>query len=267
MKKIFFSAILFASCTISPRITVSNVGNNNNLQITDGKMYATAYMQRAAEYRALCLQAFNIAHLRVDEILSKKTDKPKAIITDIDETILNNSAYEVHQLLQGKDYEYASWLQWTTMANADTIPGAADFLKYASAKGLEIFYITNRSEKEREATLKNLQKFSLPNADNAHLFLMQNTSSKEQRRNAVEANHSVEMLLGDNLGDFSFLFDKKTESERIKNVNATANDYGNRFIVLPNPVYGDWELDLYGYNYSLSSSQKDSIIKASLSGY
>jgi predicted secreted acid phosphatase len=75
------------------------------------------------------------------------------------------------------------------------------------------------------------------------------------------------MLLGDNLGDFSFLFDKKSTDERTQNVNAVEREFGNRFIILPNPVYGDWESALYNYNFSLTPSQKDSVIKATLNGY
>src|SRR5665213_1700017 len=178
MKQISIILLLFAaSCTIAPRISVSNTGSNANVVI-DGKLFATAYQQRAAEYRALCYQAYNIAHQRVDEIVRETTEKPKAIITDIDETVLDNSAYEAHQTLQGKDYSSDSWYEWSSMMRADTVPGSANFFKYASSKGIEIFYVTNRGEKERNVTLKNLQKFNFPNADDSHLFPLQNTSSK-----------------------------------------------------------------------------------------
>ena len=272
MKKIFFILFLFAaSCTVAPHVSVSNVGNNNNISngylVTNGKLFATAYLQRAAEYRALCFQAFNIAHQRVDEIILTKTEKPKVIITDIDETILDNSAYEAHQTLQGKGYESDSWYEWSSMIKADTVPGSLSFLQYASSKGIEIFYITNRGERERNFTIKNLQKFNFPNSDSSHLFALQNTSSKEVRRQGIAANHTIVMLMGDNLGDFSSLFDKKSSDERKVDVNSVAPEFGNRFIVLPNPVYGDWESSLYKYNYSLTEAQMDSVIKASLHSY
>ncbi len=268
MKKFSTLLLFISSCTIAPRVTVSNVGNNTAGNIvTDGKLYATAYQQNAAEYRALCYQAYNIARLRIDENITEPSQKPKAIVTDIDETILNNSAYEAHQTLQGKDYESDSWYEWSSKVAADTVPGSLNFLKYASSKGIEIFYITNRSKSENNFTLKNLQKFNFPNADSAHLFPVQNTSSKEMRRQTIAATHSIVMLLGDNLGDFSSLFDKKTSYQRNQNVNAVADEFGKRFIALPNPVYGDWEASLYNYNYSLSAAQKDSVIKASLHSY
>lgn len=270
MKKTSFIFLIFvSSCTIAPRVTVSNVGNNssNSNVVVDGKIFATVYQQKAAEYRALCFQAFNIARVRLDVLPNENTGKPRAIITDIDETILDNSAYEGHQTLLGKDYESASWAEWTSMAMADTVPGAASFLKYAASKGVEIFYITNRGEKEREATLKNLKKFNLPNADNGHLMPRQNTSSKEDRRKIVSANYTVIMFLGDNLGDFSSLFDKMDMDERIQHVNSVSGSFGDTFIVLPNPVYGDWEAALYNYNYSLSPAKKDSIVKSALQTY
>lgn len=267
MKKFVVAIFLIgAGCNAPSKITVSNSNTVSNVVI-DGKIFATAYVQRSAEYRALCFQAYNIAHQRVDEIALTQTDKPKAIVTDIDETVLNNSPYEAHQTLQGKDYDYDAWYQWSAMAKADTVPGSLSFLKYAASKGIEIFYVTNRSEKERGFTIKNLQKFNFPNADSAHLFPVKNTSSKEERRQNIASMHSIVMLLGDNLGDFSFLFDKKNLNEREQNVNSVAGEFGKRFIVLPNPEYGDWESSLYNYNYSLTPVQKDSVLKASLYTY
>ena len=247
--KLYYSSILFVllfvACTSQRVVTTQQIQQSN--LVNDGKLYASVYMQRAAEYHALCLQAYNIAHQRLDEILRTSSDsKPKAIITDIDETILDNSADEVHRDLQGKGFDPAEWNKWTAMAAADTIPGAFTFLKYAASKNVEIFYITNRDEKDKEGTLKNLQKFNFPNADNAHLFVRQNTSSKEARRQQVMADHDVVLLLGDNLADFSSLYDnRKPMEERLKATQELSAQFGNRFIVLPNPVYGDWESAMY----------------------
>ncbi len=261
---LFLLAVLVA-CNPLQKTTTSKVVSESSL-ITDGKLYAAAFMQRSAEYHALCLQAYNIATLRLDELLQTSSAKPRAIITDIDETILDNSADEVHHDLLGKGFDPAEWAQWTAMAAADTVPEALSFLKYAASKGVETFYITNRDEKDKEGTLKNLQKFNFPNADNAHLFVRQNTSSKEVRRQQVMANHDVILLLGDNLGDFSSLWDNKTVSERLQNVQGQSSQFGKRFIIIPNPVYGDWESALYQYK-SLTLPQKDSAIKSWLKTY
>lgn len=268
MKRFYFfflTSTLIVACTSSKRSTVSSTTQSSNL-VTNGKLFAAAYMQRSAEYHALCLQAYNIAKVCLDKLVASASSKPKAIITDIDETILDNSADEVHHDLQGKGFDPQEWAQWTAMAAADTVPGAPSFLKYAASKNVEVFYITNRDEKDREGTLKNLQKFDFPNADNAHLIVRQNVSSKEPRRQQVMNDHDVILLLGDNLADFSSLWDNKTVAQRLENVQQQAAQFGSRFIIIPNPVYGDWENALYQYK-RLTPAQQDSAIKSWLKNY
>ncbi len=267
MKKFSILFFVFSASCIAPRVSITNVNPSADNTVVNAKLWATAYQQKAAEYRALCYQAYNIARLRVDQIKQTKTEKPKAIMTDIDETVLNNSPYQAHQALQGKDYEAASWNAWTATGNADTVPGALHFLQYASSIGIEIFYVTNRSESEREGTLKNLKKFNFPNADQNHLLLKGTISSKEERKQSIAATHDIVLLMGDNLNDLSNLFERKNPGERMDVANSFAAEFGNKFIVLPNPVYGDWESSLYHYNYSLTPSQKDSVLRASLSSY
>jgi len=230
----------------------------------NGKLWSSLWQQKAAEYRALCFQAYNIAHLRVEQALLKTTDKPLAIVTDIDETLLDNSPNSVRQALLGKDYEKAAWLNWTSKAASDTVAGAPSFLKYAATKGITIYYITNRDESERAATLRNLQKYGFPNADNEHLLLRTNSSSKEVRRQEVAKTHQVMLLLGDNLADFSSLFDGLTVDQRLQTTQQQAALFGQLFIVLPNANYGDWETSLYNYNYKLTPAQKEVIFKQAL---
>ena len=236
--------------------------------VGNGKMYASAFIQTAAEYRALCYQAFNLARLRLDQYLEAAGRPGKyAIVTDIDETLLSNSSYEVKNGLQGKSYSQETWYQWTALGRSDTIPGALTFLTYAKSKGVDVFYVTNRDEVEREGTLKNLKKFGFPNADTSHLFLREKSSGKDSRRVRVSKTHDIVMLIGDNLADFSSMFDKKSVGERSENVDKLRDEFGNIFIVIPNPVYGDWESALFKYEKELTQNQKDSIIKASLKGF
>ena len=244
----------------------STVSSSQNIA-ANGKLLASLYQQHAAEYRALCYQAYNIARIRLDEALLQPQSKPLAIVTDIDETVLDNSPYDVKQSLVGKDYEQKSWEEWTAMAKADTVPGARSFLKYAASKGVRIFYLTNRAETERKGTLANLVQKDFPDAVNEQLILKGPVSSKETRRQAIAEKYQIIMLLGDNLSDFSSLFDKKPSDERLKNTSLSAAEFGKRFIVLPNAVYGDWEMSLYNYNYQLTPVKKDSIIKSVLKSY
>lgn len=269
MKRYLFLICLLATgCTTTKHNSLNVVDRPNDDVVLGGKLFTSVWMQRAAEYKALCEQAYNIATLRINEYLSQNnSDRPLAIITDIDETFLNNSPYAVHQALHGKDYSDATWRDWTSRIEADTLCGALGFFKYAASRGIAVFYITNRGEKERAATLKNLQKFGFPDADNEHLALSQGSSSKESRRLDVEKKYDVVLLLGDNLGDFSALFDHKTETERAENVLNSKDEFGKKFIVLPNPNYGDWESAMYHYDYKLTLPQKDSMMQAKAQAY
>jgi 5'-nucleotidase (lipoprotein e(P4) family) len=235
--------------------------------VAHGKLWSSLFQQKAAEYKALCLQANNIAQFRLDEALKQPSAKPMAIITDIDETFLDNSPYAVDRALQGLNYDTASWFEWTAKGIADTLTGAISFFNYAASKNVEIFYITNRKEKEGQGTLQNLQRYHFPFADEKHLILRQSSSSKEQRKQKVAATYDIVLLLGDNLADFSSLFDnKKTTSERAANVQQLADEFGKKFIILPNANYGGWEEAIYG-NTFLKIPQKDSAIKSNLKGY
>jgi len=254
------------SCSSPTTVTKSEDTSAGDLTI-NGKLYATVFQQQAAEYEALCFQAYNLARLSLDQALSQKSSKPLAIVTDVDETVLDNSPYAVHRGLQGKDYEATSWSERVAKAACDTLAGSLSFFTYAKSKGAEIFYITNRSENEREGTMKNLQRYGFPDADAAHLLLRQNTSSKEVRRQKVSETYEIVMLLGDNLADFSVVFDKKPTGERLQQVQQNASAFGTRFIVFPNTVYGDWEGALFNYNFKLTPAQKDSVLLKSLQGY
>lgn len=266
MKKYYFIlSLVILSAFVFPKKIVP-IFFSDNIVVT-GKLFTSLYQQHAAEYKALCYQAYNIARLRVDESLQKVHSKQRAIIIDIDETIFDNSPYAVYRALQGEEYDITSWHDWTNRSQCDTLAGALSFLKYAASKKIEVFYITNRDAKEISGTLKNLQYYKFPNADNEHLLVKETTSSKESRRQKVSSSFNIILLLGDNLADFNSLFDNKSTEERARVTQQISAAFGKNYILLPNPNYGDWENALYKYNYKLSLAQKDSIIKSKLKNY
>jgi 5'-nucleotidase (lipoprotein e(P4) family) len=261
---LFVACKIMLSCHVQKNLSTNAV---HPAMVTEGPLWGAVWHQKAAEYKALCFQAYNIARLRLDILLQQSHSKPLAIVTDIDETVLDNSPYTVHRSLRDSGYSDASWITWSTQVNCDTVPGAPSFFKYAQSKGVHIYYITNRQEAERDATLKNLQQYNFPDAVTDHLLLKKETSGKEIRRQSVAQTHEIVLLLGDNLSDFSQVFDKKPFAERDARVKDNALLFGDRFIVLPNAIYGDWEPALYNFKYQLSPAQKDSIIKQQLRTY
>ncbi|MBK7099495.1 MAG: 5'-nucleotidase, lipoprotein e(P4) family [Sphingobacteriales bacterium] len=266
MRRLFFflSVAALSACYV-PKTAV-----NKQIEpalLVNGKLWSSFFIQSSAEYDALCYQAYNFAKFSLDEVLKAPSGKPLAVVTDIDETVLDNSPYAVHRALEGKDFDARSWYEWTSKAEALPLPGSLDFFNYAASKGVTVFYLTNRDEAERKATLENLKKYKYPFSDDSHLILKQSVSSKESRRQTIAENFNIVLLIGDNLSDFSTLWDKKTKNERSKNVELTQSEFGKKYIVLPNPNYGGWEDAIYGNMHNLTTAQKDSAIKANLKGY
>ena len=235
----------------------------------DLKLYSLLFQQTAAEYRALCYQAFNTARMQLDETLKQNPHKTNlAIITDLDETILDNSEIEAQQIKTGKEISSQDWLQWLNKPGLPTVPGGVDFLQYAGSKGVHIFYISNRDVKGVPVTLSILQKLQLPDADTSHMLFMSDDFSKEPRRQTVMKNYDVVMLLGDNLNDFMQAFESRPVNERLAVTDSVKSEWGKKFIVLPNAFYGEWENALFNYRDedSLSVEQKIKILKALLKG-
>jgi 5'-nucleotidase (lipoprotein e(P4) family) len=233
------------------------------------KLQAQVWTQNSAEYRALCYQAFNAAKINLDAIFffEKKYDKPLAIIADVDETVLDNSPYDGKLILNNTSYNRESWVDWGNLEIAKAIPGSLDFLKYASEKNIEIFYISNRYSEQLESTVNNLKKLGFPDAKKSNVLLRNDGRSKSERRKSVFKNYEVIMLIGDNLSDFNDEFEEKLSTERIKYTDDLSSEFGTKLIVLPNPNYGDWESNGIFEGKSLSDDQKDSIRKSKIKSY
>ncbi len=208
---------------------------------------ATLWMQQAGEYRALSWQAFAAAKVSLERSLKQKRSKPAAIILDVDETVLDNSPYQARGILAGRGYDVSSWNAWVDERAAEALPGAVEFLTLAAKKGVEIFYVTNRPDQNHQATYDNLRWHGFP-VKPENIQTKGDDSSKQKRRDGILEKYDVIMLVGDNLGDFDIAFYDKTSAQRRELVDERHNLWGARFIVLPNPMYGDWETALYHEN-------------------
>ena len=206
---------------------------------------AVLWQQYSGEYRALAFQAYNFARLSLKEALWEQANgKPNCVIVDADETIIDNSRFQGYEIKNGASYVPSHWTAWTAKAMADTVPGALSFLKFAASKNVETFYITNRDEADRKGTIENLKELGFPYVDEEHILFKTNTSDKQERRNKVLEKYNVLLLCGDNLSDFSNVFYREGKDTK-EQVDAHQHLFGTKFIVLPNPMYGDWEKLLY----------------------
>ena len=264
MKKFGFILVgivfLFTSCTQKDTFDKSKA--------QDHLIMSVLWYQRSTEMRALYYQCFNWAKLRVEmDLLKNPTKTRKAVIVDIDETMLNNSPFETNCINTGKSYSSESWKNWTFMENAEALPGAVEFSKFAETKGVEVFYISNRKVDEFDVTLKNLQKEGFAFADSSHLILKTTTSDKTVRRNIVKKDHEIILLIGDSMGDFDNIFENRKDDYGFSTVDANKKMFGDKYIVLPNPMYGAWEKAVLDFKKGLSDEEKYNLRKKKLIAY
>lgn len=203
---------------------------------------STLWFQHSSEMRASFYQAFNIATLMLEKHIAElPSGKTAAVVIDIDETILDNSPFQGQVIMEGTPYSQPFWEEWTRLAIAEPLPGALDFLNSAKELGAEVFYVSNRKETERESTLMNLKEKGFPFAENKFLILRTEESSKEARRQKIAETHEIVLLIGDNLNDLAVYFEDRYSNMGYDAVDKHRNEFGNRYIVLPNPMYGEWE--------------------------
>lgn len=233
--------------------------------LNEEQILALSWVQNSAEFKSLAFQAFNIAKLRWD---MDKGGGKKCVVVDVDETIIDNSPFNAG--LIGKDYGYgnSTWKEWCNDMSATAIPGAVDFLNHVVNTGGDVFYVTNRKAQPdkgidlTEVTMKNLKALGFPQIDEKHMMLRTGTSKKQPRRDSItDMGYRTVLILGDNLADFDEAFDGDTMPVRDAAVEANKDKFGDIFIVLPNPIYGNWEAAVYGGGkwYKKSAKEKSDI--------
>mgnify|MGYP001608522482 CR=1 FL=1 len=211
---------------------------------------ALHWYRDSAEQNAIYAQTYHLAKQELNRLLQeKKPPRPWAVILDADETVLDNSDYQWQRRHLPEPFTEASWADWVKRKQARLLPGAAAFINNAQYLGGWVVIITNRSQAQCADTLENLRTEGV--APNALICRPENASSSKQSRFDAVADGSafgltapdrgfrnVQVLLyiGDNIQDFP----GGSQGLRQQAEPAFA-DFGKRFFLLPNPMYGSWE--------------------------
>ena len=239
---------------------------------------ATLWVQKSAEYEALVRQTYaqaagQLPTLLQDSTLTAAVEQREqmqpstyatlspAVILDVDETVLDNSAYQARLILDDETYNTESWNAWCRERNAEAVPGALRFVEQAADAGVDVFYLTNRRDTVRAATRENLEALGFPVSNERLIMRGQreawSMSDKKPRREHIMRTHRIVMQIGDNLGDFlSEVETSLGERERMSTSQERAAFWGTRWFMLPNPQYGSWEGALFEYDYSLSPEEQ-----------
>ncbi len=246
MKKLFLLIpfiVIFFACSDKESNKEQIQKNNKKKEAinSDNLINAVAWFQQSSEAQACFFQAFNLAKNQLlVNIENAKTDLPLALITDIDETMLDNSPFEGYLIKNNVQFSGQLWSKWVNLACAEPMPGAVDFTIFAKNNNVEVFYVSNRSVENISATIKNLKDKGFAFADSSHIFLKDSTSNKTYRRNIIAQNYNIIMFLGDNLRDFDEIFKNRQINFGKNTVEENKNLFGKKYFILPNPMYGQW---------------------------
>ena len=199
------------------------------------------WARNSAEYRAVFEQTFRLA----GDILARRVAGREAggwaVAIDADETLIDNS--EVNKelaLTANNEWQEHSWDAWIDRREAPALPGARTFLERVRELGGRIAVVTNRHERHCPQTVDNLRLQELP----FDVILCRGESrDKMPRWRLVEAGTAspdlppveIVMWVGDNIHDFPGL------DQELRFASPEAfEEFGERFFVLPNPMYGSW---------------------------
>ena len=268
-------ALTTAACSTTRPAAESTMTRADSLEIvaefSDPTLNSTLWTQTAVEYGGVARQSYALAEIMLERALADSSwtaaieqaemgsaayhDLPPAVVLDVDETVLDNSAYQARLIRQNETYDSASWNAWVRERKATPVPGAVAFTQAAERMGVEVIYLTNRDHSVEDATRDNLRLFDFPLNPNKDLLLTENErpgwdGSKTPRRQFLADQYRILLLVGDNFGDFAPGAESSV-GERQRLSQTYERFWGSRWIALPNAQYGSWESALYEFNYGL----------------
>jgi len=258
----------------------SSTGSDDHSLNGHEDLDATLWVRCAAEYKAITQQTFVAATRQLNtaiktsnwsavvknnsapgsSILESRTARPVCVIMDVDETVLDNSAYQQELILNNTSFTGESWSRFVNAKVSPAVPGAKSFVDTCRRMGVTVFFVTNRDFSLEPATRENLISEGLMQPSDPDLILSKNerpewTSGKSVRRESIAATYRVLLLLGDDLNDFLFV-KKSNLQERTQLAEQYQRYWGERWFMLPNPDYGSWEMAVTGGSKNSTAAEK-----------
>jgi 5'-nucleotidase (lipoprotein e(P4) family) len=200
------------------------------------------WFRNSAEMRGIYLEVYRAAGEQLDKVAAQTAPQTWAVILDADETVIDNSTFQVELNATNAVYSEAAWNGWVLREAATALPGAVDFTRLVHRLGGRVVIVTNRDSSYCEPTRENLAKDSIE----ADLVLCRPTPSGDKNPRFLSVINGtaspslpalkVLMWVGDNIQDFPNL----TQSLRDRN-EIDYSQFGREYFLLPNPMYGSWE--------------------------
>lgn len=250
-------------------ITMANNGYTNNLNginnehKIDNNYNSLKWYRNSIEKKAIYHEVFNNAYDKIStKVINNKLESGTwGIISDIDETVLDNTNYQLENLKTNKQFVLKMFYKSLAKEQSPATPGAANFTCKIQQLGGKVIFVTNRdgtfNNNVIPSTINNLKKVGIC-FDN---ILFANGSKptdmdKNNRFNAVVMGDYKNVLsintmkdiniigyLGDNIQDFPNMSQSKLENVDVNDTIFT--QFGTTYFELPNPTYGSWEKNIF----------------------
>ena len=175
-------------------------------------------------------------------------NKPLAVVLDADETVIQNLGFEYALARRGVGSDRELHRRWMAegVDEIAPMPGAVTAVRAAREAGVKVIFNTNRDAEFAATAAAALNRAGLgPAVHLDTLFLRGDPPGgrgKEGRRSAIAERHCVIAMAGDQLGDFTDLFNAAglpvPERRRAATGGPLARLWGNGWFMLSNPVYG-----------------------------
>ena len=180
------------------------------------------------EYKMLASQVYKNATQYI--LTNYDKSKKNAIVMDLDETILDNSLYQVENFQSGKTFNMESWAKWVEREEALLVPGSKDFINVVRDLNIQLIFLSNRMDSRLENTKNNLKELGLYNDNDIYLLRLDKEDKKHIRRN--EIYNSINRMEGyPKFNILAYIGDAKGDFPKGKNTLS---------FILPNPMYGKW---------------------------
>lgn len=223
---------------------------------------AVKWQNHSKEYQYITRYIYHDASAQLIKL--KKPNMDFVVVMDIDETILDNSPYQVMLDSTKQVYSTTTWNAWVQSEQAKLVPGSGKFIETVIANGGKLALITNRAKSLDKHTWSNLLSVNLP--INQHNSCLMGRTSKDiqsidgiyivndkdlRRQQIVNGDadcysptaehlvhwkkaHTILMQVGDNIQDIKGISQETVDAEELFNL------LGDVIILLPNPMYGSW---------------------------
>jgi 5'-nucleotidase (lipoprotein e(P4) family) len=236
--------------------------------LSDARLDAVLWQTTSAEYRVLAQSIYATAKLHLERALADRQwtalpaqkenfqNLPPAVIMDVDETVIDTGKFQSLLVKNRARFSSTRWREWQLRNEPDAVPGAIEFIAYAESRGVTVFFVTNREHATEPITRVNLATVGVKLPDQLDTVLSRNerpewSADKTSRQNFIAQSHRVLMLFGDDLADFISEYRSSPQTrtrEALKH-----NEWGTKWFMLPNPMYGSWEGSLYDFSSELNS--------------